>query len=118
LGVSGVQHRNRVIELEFVEQRLDRTNVDVSRPRRQYIGPLTTDPEPFLFVRAQFFSLELPTTRMPIIVAMNLRVAFKAHRNRVRYIVSASFVSWDDVVCLHLHAAETVTDAASSVARR
>ena len=59
---------------------------------------------------------ELATARMLVIVTMDLRMTVETDRDCIRDTVVSSFGCRPDMVCLDLHAAEAVTDAASSVA--
>jgi hypothetical protein len=55
---------------------------------------------------------------MLVVVRVDLRMAFEAHRDRVVDRIAATLFSRDDVVCLHLDAAKAVTDATSAVDSR
>src|SRR2546425_4929104 len=48
---------------------------------------------------------------MPIIVAVNFGMAIEANWNRIIARVGSAIRCWNDVVHLHLDAAESVTDA-------
>jgi hypothetical protein len=55
---------------------------------------------------------------MLVVVAVNLWVAFEAHRNGVFDTIAAIVLCRNNVVCLDLDATEAMTDAAASVTLR
>jgi hypothetical protein len=69
-------------------------------------------------VKAELGWLESPSARMANVVAVDFGVALKANRNRVVDVVAAALVNRLHVVGFHLHAAESMTDTATSVTTR
>jgi hypothetical protein len=55
---------------------------------------------------------------MLVVVRVDFRMTFKAHRNSIFDRVRAILGSRNNVIQFHLHAAESVTDAAAPVAGR
>jgi hypothetical protein len=53
---------------------------------------------------------------MLVVIAVNFCMAVEAHRDRIRDTIIATLRRWSDVVGFDLHAAETVADAAPSLA--
>lgn len=63
----------------------------------------------------EFFRLKLSPAWMFVVVAVNFRVAFEAHRNRIINVISSIALSWNNVVRLDLDPTKPVADAATSV---
>lgn len=76
---------------------------------------IATRRDPLLLVAAKFIWQELATTRMLVVIAVNLSVTLEADGNCVPSIILAALSSRNDVVDLHLHAAEPVADTASAM---
>jgi hypothetical protein len=54
---------------------------------------------------------------MSRVVEVDFRMAVEADGNGIRYVVGAAFALRVDVVCLHPEAAESMADAAPTMAR-
>ena len=52
---------------------------------------------------------------MPIVVAVNLRMAFKANRNRIVDVVCPIFLAWNNVVSFDLDSTEAMANTATPV---
>ena len=50
---------------------------------------------------------------MLVVIAVNLSMTLEANRNRVVDGIGATFLGWNDVIRLHLDAAEAMADAAT-----
>jgi len=106
------------VEVELVNQGLKRAHVCVTNRSYKQVGLISADFQPLLFVKLQLFGQKLSATRMLVVVAVNLCVAFEAHRNRVFDTIAAIVLYRNNVVCLDLDATEAMTDAAASVRLR
>jgi hypothetical protein len=69
-------------------------------------------------MKSQFLWLEFSTARMLVVVAVNLGVAFEAHRNRIIDMVAAVALGRNDMIGLDLYSAKPMADAATPVASR
>ncbi len=70
--------RDRDIELELVDERLDGADVEVSRWLGEDLWAGPTDREPLVTVRAQLARREPPTARVPRVVGVRLGVTVEA----------------------------------------
>jgi hypothetical protein len=72
--------------------------------------------EPLLFVTTQFFRAKLAASGMFVVVAMNLRVTFKANRNRIVDRIRPPVSLGHNVICFNFHTAKAMTDTTSPMA--
>jgi hypothetical protein len=63
----------------------------------------------------EFLRMELSPSRVFVVVVVNFRMTFKAHSNSVCDVGRPIVCALNDVVDLHLHAAEPMAKAAATV---
>jgi hypothetical protein len=102
---------NSHVKFQFVDQRLQWTNVGVAAGRCEDSRLIAAQLEPLRPVITKLLRQKLATPRMFIVVAVDLGMAIEADWNRVRNRV----VPRNDVIRLYLHSAEPMADAASSM---
>jgi hypothetical protein len=114
--VRGVD-RNLCVELQFVNQDLEWTDLRSREFGSENVGPSLARLQPLLLVTPKFFRPEFTPSWMTVVMAVDLGVAFETHSYRIINSALTTFVAWNYVVGLDLHTAESMANATPTMTR-
>jgi hypothetical protein len=109
IAVSTYDH----VEFKFVDQSLEGAHISGAERGDKKLWMLTALLQPLLLMRAKFLWQELATTRMLVVITVNLSVTLEADWNCVRNVIRTAIGCRNNMISFDLDAAEAMAYTAT-----